>query len=104
MTLNTKPHSNPSVNKKLLNTVSLLALLKLPMNFEPVLKGAVAVVSFLNPWATAFWEAWGVLGTNLVPGAHDPWSASRPKSKHHGGDGGIERILLRCCKSPSELL
>ena len=52
---------------------SLLALLKSPMNFEPVLKGAVAVVSFLHPCATAFWEAWGVLGTNLVPGAHDPW-------------------------------
>ena len=42
------------------------------MNFETVLKGAVAVVSFFDPWATLFWKALGVLDTNLVPGAHDP--------------------------------
>ena len=42
------------------------------MNVEPVLKEAVAVVSFFDPCATIFWEAWGVLGTNLVPGVHDP--------------------------------
>ena len=29
------------------------------MNFEPVLKGAVA--SFFDPCATVFWETWGVL-------------------------------------------
>ena len=51
---------------------SLLALLKSFMNFETVLKGAVAVVSFFDPCATLFWKAWGVLDTNLVPGAHDP--------------------------------
>ena len=39
------------------------------MNFEPVLKGAVVVVSFFR---NVFWETWGVLGTNLVPGTHDP--------------------------------
>ena len=36
---------------------SLLALLKSPMNFEPVLKGAEAVVSFFHPCAT-LWDAW----------------------------------------------
>ena len=50
-------------------THSLSALLKSPLNFEPVLKGAVAAVSFFHPFATVFW---GVLGTNLVSGAPDP--------------------------------
>ena len=39
------------------------------MNFEPVLKGAAAVVSFFR---NVFWETWGVLGTNLTPGTHEP--------------------------------
>lgn len=75
-------------------THSLSALLKPPVNFEPILKGAVAVVSFFHPFATVFW---GILGTNLVSGAHDPLVSVE-------AEGSIEWILLRCCQSSSELL
>ena len=71
-----------------------LCLLKPPVNFEPMLKGAVAVVSFFHPFATVFW---GILGTNLVSGAHDPLVSVE-------AEGSIEWILLRCCQSSSELL
>ena len=77
-------------------THSLSALLKSPVNFEPVLKGAVAAVSFFHPFATVFW---GILGTNLVSGAHDLWSPSRPKAASSGFSSGVVKVLVSFCRS-----
>ena len=71
------------------------------MNFEPVLKGAAAVVSFFR---NVFWETWGVQVPISCQEPTNLWWASRPKAKHRGGDCGIEWILLLCCQSYKVIL